>query len=85
MGYLTYLLDELPPTGSYRSDIDTILTLSSHSWKVRFLVPEIIEEDGLEIAFGSAAKDGDDHFPLVLFFAGFLERSPGHGAAADAY
>ena len=103
--HLTYLLDELPPIRSYRSDIDAILPLSSYSWKgiasitpqlqlgdscgvflkVRLLVPEIIEEDGLEVAFGSAAKDGDDHFPLVLFFAGFLERSPGHSAAADAY
>jgi hypothetical protein len=46
--------------------------------------PEVIEEDGVEVAFGGAGKDGNDDFTAIFFFARFLQSSPGGCAAADA-
>src|SRR5437773_557745 len=45
---------------------------------------QIVEERRLERAFGSAGKDGDDHFAAILVFTRFLQGCPGYRAAADA-
>src|SRR5579884_191594 len=47
--------------------------------------PQVIEENGLEIAFGCAGEDGDDDFACILRFSGFQESSPGSGSAGDTH
>jgi hypothetical protein len=38
--------------------------------------PQIVEEDGLEIALGSAGEDGDDDFARVFWFGSFRDCGP---------
>ena len=48
------------------------------------LVPQILKQDRLHIAFGSTGKDSDNDFAAILLTTRLLQGCPGHGPAADA-
>lgn len=49
-----------------------------------WLGAEVVEEDGLEVTFGSTGEDGDDDFACIFWFGGFLKCGPGGCTAANA-
>src|SRR5579875_410733 len=45
---------------------------------------QVVEEDGLQVALGSAGENRDNDLTTILLFACFLQCSPGRCTTADA-